>query len=79
MGLACFLRDEFGLLEECNNRGDVLLDGRKISGSAHQVARGGAYSHFTVLVDSNFDALCEVLRAPGRNASMRAALRQLVF
>lgn len=64
--LATVLRDEFGLPAECNNRGDVLLDDRKVSGSAHRVAKDRAYSHFTVLVDADLDALSEVLRAPGR-------------
>ncbi len=82
--LARVLRDEFGVPAENNKRGDVLIDGKKVSGSAHRVAKGRAYSHFTVLVDADLDALREVLKAPGREriaargtASVRAEVANM--
>ncbi|SJM88317.1 related to Putative lipoate-protein ligase A [Zygosaccharomyces bailii] len=36
-------------------RGDILLDGKKVSGSAFKIAKGKAYHHGTMLINSNLE------------------------
>lgn len=38
---------------ELNSRGDITLDGDKVSGSAFKIAKGKAYHHGTMLIQSN--------------------------
>lgn len=55
---------EFGVPAEVSARGDVLANGKKISGSAYRLSRDRAYHHATLLLNSDLDLLRRVLRAP---------------
>ena len=60
------LRD-LGVPAEVSGRNDIVADGRKISGNAQFVARGRMFSHGTVLVDSDLDAVTAALNPkPGK-------------
>ncbi|CAI4034375.1 hypothetical protein SMKI_10G1640 [Saccharomyces mikatae IFO 1815] len=53
-------KPELGL--ELNDRGDIIQNGFKISGSAYKIAGGKAYHHATMLLNAdleNFDGLLE--------------------
>lgn len=54
------LRD-LGVPAEVSGRNDIVADGRKISGNAQFVSRGRMFSHGTVLVDSDLDAVAAAL------------------
>ncbi|CAD5234331.1 unnamed protein product [Bursaphelenchus xylophilus] len=50
---------------ELNSRDDLLLPGeRKVSGTAARVARGRAYHHLTLLVDTDLTVLSRSLKSP---------------
>ncbi len=55
---------EYGLEIELKGRNDLLLDGKKISGSAQTLARNRLLQHGTLLIDSDLDLLSSVLRVP---------------
>ncbi|HEX6587847.1 MAG TPA: lipoate--protein ligase [Longimicrobiales bacterium] len=58
---------ELGVPAEVSGRNDIVADGRKISGNAQFVARGRMFSHGTVLVDSDLDAVTAALNPkPGK-------------
>lgn len=58
---------ELGVPAELNGRNDIVADGRKISGNAQFVSRGRMFSHGTLLVDSDLDAVTAALRPkPGK-------------
>jgi len=65
--LAATLKEKFGVPAEANDRGDVIVvdthqtKKKKISGSAHRIMRDRAYSHFTVLVDSDLTEFSRLL------------------
>lgn len=62
-----------GIDARCAGRNDVLIDGRKCSGSARFKHRDRLLFHGTVLFDSDLGRLAEVLRAPTkRNPASRA-------
>lgn len=42
-----------GIGLQLNSRGDITLDGNKVSGSAFKIARGKAYHHGTMLIHSD--------------------------
>lgn len=69
--LAATLKARFDIPAQANDRGDVILNDnnvkKKISGCAHRISRGKAYSHFTVLVDSDLAEFSRVLNSPARN------------
>lgn len=66
--LAVVLRDKLGVsAAEHNCRGDVIIQGRKISGSAHCISRERGYTHFTVLVDADLEHISGSLRSPSRD------------
>jgi len=53
--------DGLGFDLERNERNDLLLDGKKISGSAFRHSGGASLHHLTVLVSPNFERLVGVL------------------
>lgn len=60
------LRD-LGVPAELNGRNDILADGRKISGNAQFVSRNRMFSHGTLLLDTDLDAVTAALTVkPGK-------------
>lgn len=58
---------DMGVPAEVSGRNDITADGRKISGNAQFVSRGRMFSHGTVLVDSDLDAVTAALNVkPGK-------------
>lgn len=58
---------EMGVPAELNGRNDIVAEGRKISGNAQFVSGGRMFSHGTLLVDSDLDAVTSALRPkPGK-------------
>lgn len=56
-----------GVPAEVGGRNDIIADGRKISGNAQFVSRGRMFSHGTVLVNSDLDAVTSALNVkPGK-------------
>ncbi len=47
---------------EIKGRNDLLLDGKKISGTAQRIQKGRLMHHGTLLYDSNLDSLEGVLQ-----------------
>ncbi|QLL33904.1 hypothetical protein HG536_0F02290 [Torulaspora globosa] len=47
---------------DLNNRGDIVLGDRKVSGSAYKIARGKAYHHGTMLIQSKLDQFRGLLK-----------------
>lgn len=50
-----------GLNAECSGRNDILVDGKKVSGTAQQLSHGRILHHGTLLFDSNPDMLSGAL------------------
>lgn len=44
-----------------NERGDLMCDGKKLSGSAYKIAKGKSYHHGTMLLNSNLSVLRKFL------------------
>lgn len=58
---------ELGVPAELNGRNDIVAEGRKISGNAQFVSRGRMFSHGTLLLDSDLDAVTAALNPkPGK-------------
>ena len=57
LGIITAALEAAGIRAEVNKRNDITADGRKFSGSAFRIARGKAYHHGTLLVDSNLGRL----------------------
>ena len=58
---------ELGVPAELSGRNDILAGGRKISGNAQFVSRGRMFSHGTLLLDSDLDAVTAALQPkPGK-------------
>ena len=53
--------DQLGIKAECNNRNDLVIDGRKFSGTAQTVKNGKALHHGTLLYNSDLDFLRQAL------------------
>ncbi len=53
-----------GVPAELNARSDLVIDGRKISGTAQYLSKGRMVSHGTLLFDSDLARVSEALRAP---------------
>ncbi|GCE97362.1 biotin/lipoate A/B protein ligase [Zygosaccharomyces mellis] len=47
---------------QLNSRGDITLNGNKVSGSAFKIAKGKAYHHGTMLVQSNLEKFKGLLK-----------------
>lgn len=60
--IRCWLRRE-GVPVEWNDRNDLMVKGRKISGNAHFVASKRMISHGTLLFDTDIDVLSSALRS----------------
>jgi len=58
------LEKEFDVPVSSNDRGDVLLDGRKTSGCAQRITGTRSYHHGTLLVRSNLNELWKCISAP---------------
>jgi len=52
---------QMGIKAECNQRNDILIDGKKISGNAQYHFRNKTLHHGTILFDSCLDSLQKVL------------------
>ncbi|KAJ3391651.1 Biotin/lipoate A/B protein ligase [Entophlyctis sp. JEL0112] len=51
---------------EVNSRHDIVVEGRKVSGSAFKVVQARAYAHGTMLITSDLGELSALLRSPRR-------------
>jgi lipoate-protein ligase A len=60
-----------GLKAEVNKRNDILLDGKKISGSAFKLTKKSALHHGTLLIDTNLDLLTSYLNPAAGNISSK--------
>lgn len=58
------LRDDWGLPLEVNERHDLVLGGKKVSGSAYKVASQTSCHHCTLLVNASMEHLRHSLRSP---------------
>ncbi len=52
---------KLGVQAEIQGRNDIVVDGRKVSGTAQRIARGRLLHHGTLLFDSDLDVLQRVL------------------
>ncbi|KAI8822582.1 putative lipoate-protein ligase A [Fimicolochytrium jonesii] len=50
-----------------NERHDIVVDGKKVSGSAYKLVNTKAYHHGTMLIDSDLKALGTFLKPPPKN------------
>ena len=72
-----------GVKAELSGRDDILVDGRKVSGSAKRVHNGRILFHGTLLFDVDFEAMAAVLTPPQAKieakgvASVRARVANL--
>ncbi len=62
----------FGIKTTLNARHDILLDGKKISGSAFRENRLNCFHHGTLLVHADLARLCQALAAPELNIKSNA-------
>jgi len=62
--LICSSLNRLGLEPIINERDDILLDGKKISGTAAKITRNKAYHHCTILVNVDRDKLSRSLKNP---------------
>ncbi|KAJ3203673.1 Biotin/lipoate A/B protein ligase, partial [Dinochytrium kinnereticum] len=56
-----------------NDRHDILVEGKKVSGSAYKVVNARAYHHGTMLIDTDLDRLRGVLRPSNVAARIEGA------
>lgn len=70
----------FGITAERSGRNDLLVEGRKISGSAFKHKRERSFHHGTVLIDSDLERLNRYLEAPERRMESKgiASVRSVV-
>lgn len=57
-----FILKRYGIFLERNSRGDLLHQGKKLSGNAARILSDKVLFHFTLLVESNLEQLRKVLR-----------------
>ncbi|MBI4856103.1 MAG: lipoate--protein ligase [Acetobacterium woodii] len=57
--------DHFGVKAVCNNRNDLIIEGRKFSGTAQTVKNGRVLHHGTLLFNSDLDFLRQALTVKG--------------
>lgn len=55
---------------EQNERGDIVTNGKKLSGSAFKISKGKSYHHGTMLLNSKLDVLRQLLDRKGREGIM---------
>jgi lipoate-protein ligase A len=61
-----------GIPAEMNERHDLILQGKKISGSAFRETRNNCFHHGTLLIDADLPMLREALAAPPRSITTNA-------
>lgn len=61
--------DESGKIEQ-NERGDIVTNGKKLSGSAFKISKGKSYHHGTMLLNSKLDVLRQLLDRKEREGVM---------
>jgi lipoate-protein ligase A len=54
--------NQYGVKAECNSRNDLVIDGKKFSGTAQTIKNGRMLHHGTLLFNSNLDLLRNVLK-----------------
>jgi lipoate---protein ligase len=64
--------EDLGIEAEVTERGDILVDGRKVSGSAYRITGDKAYHHATLLVNADTAALGRMLHSRITIVSSRA-------
>lgn len=57
--------DHLGVKAECNKRNDLVIDGRKFSGTAQTVKNGRMLHHGTLLFNSDLDFMRQALTVKG--------------
>mmetsp|Transcript_11012 Transcript_11012/g.45855 ORF Transcript_11012/g.45855 Transcript_11012/m.45855 type:complete len:302 (+) Transcript_11012:4012-4917(+) len=62
--IADALKSGFGINAEVNERNDILVDRKKVSGAAYRLTGGRAYHHGTLLVDSSLERLKRSILSP---------------
>ncbi|CAJ0578426.1 unnamed protein product, partial [Mesorhabditis spiculigera] len=56
--------DRLGIQLESTSRDDILLNGKKVSGTAARISKGRSYHHLTLLVDTDREAMHTLLHSP---------------
>jgi lipoate-protein ligase A len=69
--IAQVFQKRHGLPMKVNDRHDILLDGRKISGSAFRITKERSYHHGTMLLNSDLNQLTRLLRPTLVSSSAR--------
>ncbi len=82
--ILCSALDALGVPNERTERGDIRVDGKKVSGSAYRRSRDGSYHHGTLLVSVALDDLHDLLHPPAWGveassgvASVRSPVRNI--
>ncbi len=57
---------DLGIATETNDRNDILMGGRKVSGSAYRETADRAFHHLTLLIGADLGALSRFLKPAGR-------------
>jgi lipoate-protein ligase A len=72
--------NKIGVPAEIQGRNDLLLDGKKISGTAQRIQKGRLMHHGTLLYDSNLDTLESVLQVDAAKVASKgvASIRSRV-
>lgn len=65
----CINKSGIATLEQ-NTRGDILMDGLKVSGSAFKVSKGKSYHHGTMLLGSKLSVLRQLLNVNHREGTV---------
>jgi lipoate-protein ligase A len=73
--------NQIGVPAEVKGRNDLLLDGKKISGTAQRIQKGRLMHHGTLLFDSDLDALESVLQVDAAKVASKgvASIRSRVI
>jgi len=69
--------DKLGLDAEFKPVNDVLINGRKVSGSAQKIEKDVVIQHGTVIVDCDFDMMFDVLRTEGKKVRSREGMTSI--
>lgn len=58
------VRDEFSVPALVNERADIVVHSKKVSGAAYRITADRAYHHGTILVNSDLSVLRSILKSP---------------